>query len=360
MNCSSCGSPKEKDERYTSSAPDPSRAVTDPSLLAHAARGPNWECPHCGGHERDGKGECRSCGGLRREREEERDHKQTSGRIERPTSAPSCRKETTEHSSWARKSLPLMAIIGVGIVGIISLLLWIFLPHKIEAQITSLHWEYTSDLRQKTLMHGEGWGNRTSFRYSTTSKPDGYGPRSDSFHVICEGRKYGTENCDPYDCNPHEVSYDCNCRSYECNCTTHQSCSDNENGFSDCEEVETCSTCQECETCSRTEYDTCYHQCDVIKDWCTYDYYEWPIIATEITNGSDHEVFWPKLAAEGTDQRLDRKEDYAVTFRKKEKTWAHKPKSLQEFQMFERGANWTVKVNRAGQIWPIAPATDSL
>jgi len=364
MSCVKCGSRKEDDEQYVVPAADPSQAVVDPQLLDFASRGPNWKCPYCNGHERDGNGVCIGCGGQRHEedhpseppeagREEEEPRHE---RRERREPMPMYQSSPDDDQPVRRRGLPLPAIFGIGL-GAISLILflcWFFIPHKVEAEVSSVRWEYTAELRQKTLMHGEDWGNRTSGTYFNTAKSDGYGPRDDSFNVMCEGRRSGTENCNPYDCNFHEVSYDCNCQSYDCNCTTHKSCTDKGNGFSDCSEVESCSTCNKCDTCTRTEHDTCYHQCDVYKDWCTYDYYDWPVVATEKTSGQDLNVYWPKLEAKGADQRLDKTEVYDTILVREDKTWKYEPKSLNEFKTFPSGARWLIKVNRAGQVWPIS------
>lgn len=222
--------------------------------------------------------------------------------------------------------------------GLVALGVFLFMPWEVTAKVSALRWDYRADLRQRVTLHGSGWGS-----------PGG------AFNVSCKRKWYGTENCNPHNCNPHSVSYECNCTSYECNCSTH--CSDNGNGFSTCSE--TCSTCQQCSTCSRIEYDTCYDQCDVYKDWCEYDYYDWPIIKTLTTSGSSHNEHWPDLAADGPLQRLDKTERYSVDFVKEAEVWIYKPRQLAEFQRYVVGKPWRIKVNRVRSVTPLEPLTES-
>jgi len=375
--CVSCGSPKWRETKDVVPTANPNQAVTDPALLGLASQGAHWKCLYCDGLERDSNGNCKKCGAERHEEDYpfEEARVKESDDANPPSSAlppldqlafgglhspgafrsPSFDEDETPPPPPPKKPILPIALGIVGALIVISILLWIFIPRQIQTEITSITWKYTSVLHQKTLMHGDGWGNETDHAYPLTSKPDGYGPRSDSFNVMCEGKKSGTKECNPHNCNPHKVKIKENCRTEEYNCRTTRDCSDKQNGFSNCKEVEECDEREKCDEREETKYDTCYDTCNVFKDWCTYDYFDWPAIATKTTSGSDHKVFWPDLEAVGSDQRLDRTEFYKVTFGRDEKTWNYEPKSFQEFQTFETGASWTVKVNHAGQIWPIAP-----
>lgn len=378
--CQNCRSAKEKDEADSLSGPG-APAVTDPELLRLANQGANWVCEFCGGQVRNEHNRCvKNCGAPREEPKVEVNT--TDGRISvKATGGAQAvglnvdedgvkirtsnggkvtnlvvngRKVVDDEGNYIPKSpaktyVPSpfgdvstgqrvgIAAAIVGVLGFVGLMIYLFAPWEVDAKVVSISWSYRSDLRQRVQKHTEDW------------KSD---MKSGAFNVTCESKYYDTEDCNPHQCRPHSVSYECNCSSYECNC--QQSCTDNKNGFSTCSE--TCSTCQRCSTCSRTEYDTCYDQCPVYKPWCSYDYYEWPVIQTLTTSGVTHDEHWPVLEAKGEEQKLDRTENYAVTFidvKNSKESWEVAPRSLGEFQQFEPAQVWRLKVNRLRQATPL-------
>lgn len=347
--CQKCGSAKEKHEQ-DAEVPDPDHTVpvTDPELLRLATQGANWVCEFCAGQVRDEFGKCRNCAGPREEPKPPPDPAPEPVRAERPRQeAPKQASQPTPQTGWPRRlplvegklppwtaKVPWFWVIGglVGVIALIGLGFFLFATWEVLARVSSIHWHHKANLRQRTLMHGSGWG-----------APSG------SFNQSCYRRFYGTEDCNPYKCRPHSESYECNCHSETCNC--HNVCSPNGNGFSTCHEV--CSTCRRCSTCTRTVYDTCYEQCDVYRSWCSYDYYEWPIIRTLATEGSEHNERWPELEAVGAEQRLERIARYEVKFQRSKKEWTLKPSALSDFQRFRVGTGWRIKVNRVGSVTPL-------
>ncbi len=335
MACQKCGSPKEKHE--VDVVPSPSAAaVTDPELLRLARQKANWFCEFCGGQVRDEHGKCVSnCGAPKPLPPLPTPIKfQSVGRFETTSVLPRQRvREIIHVRPPLKRSMEKPLYVGVAVAaftGLVWLGIWLTASHEELAKVTALEWSYRQDLRQRTTRHGEDWGS-----------PIG------AFNVSCERKFYGIENCRPHDCRPHSVSYDCNCTSYECNC--RQSCRDNGNGFSTCSE--SCSTCQRCQSCSRTEYDTCYDSCNIYKDWCGYDFYEWPIIDTKTTTGISHDEHWAGLKVDGPLQRVDQRESYLVRFAGQEPL-DYRPTSLAEFKYFNVGVSWRVLVNHLGMVQP--------
>jgi hypothetical protein len=341
--CINCGSPKEDDERYVIPGASNRTAVTNPEHLAMARAGKNWKCDFCGSHVRNTKGDCvNGCGAPREEPKEMRDTPPPR-RNTRPRRQPARPKPRRREPAYYDDSTPTYkrgmggiqkAILVLAIIGGISAFVWLMIfffgKHEDTATINNIAWHYTVELEQRETRHAEDWEMNV---------------RSGAFNKSCYSKYYGTEDCNPHDCNPHSASYDCN--PYECNC--HESCTDLDNGFSSC--TTSCSTCYQ--TCERTEYDTCYDQCDVYEDWCSYDYYEWPVIATKKTHGDTHEVYWPDLEADTTlNQRLQKRQAYQVVFNGTEEQWTLKPSSLGEFKLYTPGDRWLIDYNRAGMIWP--------
>lgn len=338
--CQTCGHVKSIDAKEVLSGPTDS-VVVDPELLKVAKGGADWVCLYCKGKVRNAEGKCQNCAAPKMDRTQKQFplpppprrgddlRRQLPKKTYRPPtlSTTSVIPPRIKPWGWTTLIVGLVVSLAIGLTAA-----WLFGTTERKATVEFTGWKYTAKLRQRTLMHSEGWG----------SQPD-------AFNVTCHSKYYGDENCNPYNCNAHQVSYECSCVSYECNCS--QSCTDNGNGFSTCRNV--CSTCQRCSTCYRTEYDTCYRRCPVYKQWCAYDWYDWPVVDTKVTRGTKPwETVWPPLEA-GANQKLDRQEEYVVDFTDRKATWEHKPKTLEEFRYFQKGAVWRVKTNRAGSIWPL-------
>jgi hypothetical protein len=344
--CVTCSHPKGDDDKYVIPDEKDRTTVTNPEHLAMARAGRNWKCKYCGSHVRNSHGDCvNGCGAPREEPPEMRDSppKQKSSVPRRRSSAPTQSRSRQPRPSdyWDDTSSyrPGMSnvqkvLLGLGgialITGIVCLCIFLFAKHEDTAVVQSISWQYTVNLEQRETRHGEGWEMNAP-----------YG----AFDKRCRSKFYGTEDCNPYDCNPHDEPYDCN--PYDCNC--QEKCEDLGNGFSSCDDY--CSTCYE--TCYETVYDTCYEQCDVYENWCTYSYYEWPVIATQTTNGTDHEVHWPNLKADpALHQRLKKREQYEVIFVGSKNTWTLEPSNLGEFKLYSTDDRWLVDYNRAGKVWP--------
>ncbi len=356
LACQECGARKGTATRDHVAGPE-APEVRDPQLLKKATAGANWKCEHCGNQERNTEGECTHCAAPK-------------SRPARLMSVPFYtsiepllpRSDAASVSSsfsveknydirpdplWRRELIgPLrgwhLALIVAGLAGLIWGIVWILTPREVDAKVTDLSWTYTSNIRERQTLADAEWGRPGSKGFY----------KEPAFNVRCESRYYGTENCNPHQCNAHQVSYSCNCTSYSCNC--RQSCTDNRNVFSTCTEV--CSTCQRCDTCYRTEYDTCYDQCPVYRDWCSYNYYDWPIKTTQHTSGADHVVRWPDLVPIGDQQRLQKIEKYKVDFRTAAEAFEYAPESLTDFRRFTRGDPWRLKIGKVrGRVENLEP-----
>lgn len=344
--CANCGNPKQKGEKYA--VPDPKTVpeVTGQDLLRKAQAGPNWKCEFCGADERTLEDHCGSCGAER--------YSYSSSKKPPALVPPQLRDTIT--SSPRRRRWPFIAGGGGLVVLLTGLLVWINTAREVDAKVAVTSWEVAVTLEKRYLRSGTGWSD---------DMPAG------AFNSSCERRQAGTENCNPYRCNPHEVNYDCNphdCNphqeSYDCNpepCNCNTDCTDEGNGFATCtEDCDTCyDTCYRTEydtchdSCSRTEYDTCYEQCPVYKNWCNYQYHEWVPQESERAAGFGPTVVWPTLLAEGVEERIVRSEEYSVIFTDSEDSWTYKPRNLGEFQQYIPETYWTIEVNRLGTVTPI-------
>lgn len=355
MECQNCRNPKDTSEVDEAANPNAPK-VTDPALLRLANQGANWVCEYCGGQVRDEFGKCvKNCGAPRAapapadtaehavHRAEETGHRRRAPRPRPPPTTvpgpgvPLYPSLVGEKPLWARIPTWVWLVLGgfALLGGLAKLVHFLVTPWEERVTVASIAWEFKSDLHQKTLEHGEDWGHPYN-----------------AFNVSCDRRLKTHRDCNPYQCNPYTESYECNCTSHECNCTT--SCRDKKNGFSECRER--CSTCRSCSTCTRTAYRTCYERCPVYDDWCSYDYYDWPVVKSLTTNGIAHDERWPALEASGQDQRLDKTARFDVNFAREQgeaKTWAYSPKDMLEFKLFDTGAKWHIEVNHMGSVTPL-------
>lgn len=328
MVCASCSSPKDKSESDApadASAP----AVTDPELLKKAKAGPNRLCPFCDSQNRALDGKCPECGADRGEQKPAPDFDRKIAIKNNTAKIPASPRIRGRESRRA-------FFIGIAISIAVSVLFvgafWLFSSHLTHATVTSATWSITRNLRTRATLHDSGWGS-----------PSG------AFNTSCQTRYYGDRNCNPYDCNAHQESY--SCRPHDCRCSTYTTTSGQKNGFSRVTTHQRCDTCYD--SCSRSVHDTCYRQCPVYRDWCEYDYYEWPITATLTTAGSGQNVYDPPLEA-GELQRIDQIEDFKAVFSHKDRTWSLSPMRA-EYARYAIGSEWSVEVNRAGGFKVLGP-----
>ena len=337
-NCQNCGSPKEDDEvdkPVTGTEP----RVTDPEQLRVAQAGANVTCTYCNAQVRMVNDHCSNCGAHRDTSKQRWDPVR-----HRPLFETKTTRELPEpewkiqpwYSAWwdfVVKHKWKFAI-GAAVVGLLTwLIIYIFVPRTVETKVVSARWEHQIDLRQRTLMSGSGW--RGEFR-------------GDAFNVSCHSRQRGTRDCNRHACGTRSERYVCG--TYQCNCTT--SCTPNGNGYSTCRK--TCSRCNRYCTRQVTRY--CYDQCPVYDDWCTYNYYDWPIIDTEKLSGpcTDQQRPWPTLKPRRRHQRIDKHERFPVTFQelKGNDTWTYHADSVIDCRTYVVGKKWKLRVNRAGKVEP--------
>lgn len=347
LNCRYCGARKPKDAAERMGLPD--NPVTDPELLKQAKAGPNWVCEYCGGQERDLRGDCTQCGGPKAHRVDNSDLNELL-QEEFPVAQVHSYHGVENHHTvnlkpwwthvegmrgWANKHPTAAVVIPLSVAGggmLLWFFIWLFTPRYVDVKVEDVVWTYTANLRHRTQLHTEEWGRPGTRGFY--NEP--------AFNVSCERRYYGDEDCNPHDCHPHSQSYSCNCTSYDCNCST--SCSNSRNGFSNCSR--SCGSCSRCDTCYRTVYDTCYDRCSVYKDWCSYDYYDWPIASTQMTSGHDHAVYWPYLVPASAEERVQKIQNYKVLFSCPDDKYEYEPDSLLEYKRFSIGDAWRLQVGK--------------
>lgn len=340
LRCPGCGNQKSDEPWLMPEDIQNAPAITDPALLKMAKAGRNWTCPFCGCEERNLHGECSTCGGGKsiNDTHEPSDASTTPKADDAPRSEydPEDYYQREIRREEKRKVIIISLGALIAVAGIVLLLVWLFASKHSIVAISSMSWQRDEVVEERHTLNGEGWESDM--------------PGS-SFDASCERRLKGYRECNPHRCNPHSVSYECNCTggdSYSCNCS--RSCSSNDNGTATCStSCSTCYTPKSCSTCSRTEYDTCYDQCPIHENWCTYQYYRWDAIQQKTVGGTDQKLFWPGLQSIGDLQRLVRHQKFSVVFHEVDgdRQWKTEPDESTYLQ-YGKDAAYQAEWTRAG------------
>lgn len=353
LRCSNCGSQKSDEDWIMPDDTSRAAAVTDPELLRRAHAGENWVCSFCRHEERNLHDKCSACGADRDTGVPTiPDSPRSIATSQISTTPPSPSPDTSRQSRrfqrspkpwvpngplWTGKprwhrygSILLIALVAGAIVwGLI----WLLTDRTATVRVQHMSWERTEVLEQRSTENGSGWGS-----------PIG------AFDVSCSQKLKEHRNCNPYDCNPRQVPYKCNCtggETYKCNC--RPDCRSNKNGSATCtEKCDTCTKPRKCQTCTRTEYDTCYEKCPVFDDYCSYKYYTWSALKRDKREGTDHAPVWPGLTTTSNTQRIQRSERYSVQFDGGDRNWT-RTYPLQRFQRFRPGQRFEAIWNRGGK-----------
>lgn len=334
LRCIGCGN-QRTDEPYV--APDDienAPAVTDSKMLNDAAHD-LWVCNFCRYQERSTHTKCSACGYSK-------DEHPTDNIKPVIKSNPFESFYESPPVEFKKVSIASKITIGAVIFLAIALISWLcyyfFSSHNASAKIKNVSWETTVQLEELHTKKDSDW------------KDDMH---SGAYDIECENKFKKNVNCNPYDCNPHDAPYDCNCsggKPYKCNCKA--AVKDNGNGYGTRgKECEICYTPKKCETCKKIEYDTCYKQCPVYEDYCSYKYDIWEVINTKTLSGNNNEPIWAELLAEGNKQRIDKSQHYKINYVNTSdlnQTWCEETSDTNLFKLRTSKPDHKIEWSRSG------------
>lgn len=197
-----------------------------------------------------------------------------------------------------RNTIIGLCIAGCVVAAIVVTLVLVFRTRTAHYKVTAAQWIATTNIRQKTLAHADDW-----------CPPD----HSSAFNIKRERRLYDT---------------------YDCNCIT---IGGDEMGIGG---TEICSTCED------------------YRDYCTYDWWDWPVIRTKSNTGCPEDrVKHPILSFEPPDQRSEMLTEFPVLWKNEEgEVKPYKARDIQELRQYNTGEWWEIDVNYAGKFEPKAKA----
>jgi len=193
-----------------------------------------------------------------------------------------------------RNTIITICIVCFVIIAITVSLYFVFRTREAHYRVIGAQWITTTNIRQKTLDHDSDW-----------CPPD----QSSAFNIRRERRLYKT---------------------YDCNCIT---VGGDEYGAGG---VEICSTCRD------------------YRDYCTYDYWAWPVIKSKSNSGKpEFDPVYPVISFEPPNQKGEMLIEFPVVWRNEEgKSEKYKARNLQELREYYIGEWWAVDVNHAGKFQP--------
>jgi ribosomal protein L40E len=93
----------------------------------------------------------------------------------------------------------------------------------------------------------------------------------------------------------------------------------------------------------------------VYADWCEYTVQEWRPMDSVIARGNDLNPQWPALTLSDQQREGERKQDFVVVFETDGKSYQYKVRNPDEFEQFQPGSRWILKVNTFDAITDVSP-----
>ena len=105
--------------------------------------------------------------------------------------------------------------------------------------------------------------------------------------------------------------------------------------------------------CKNDKYDGC-QVCPAYDMFCEYDTYDWMLLESINTDGTDYHPIWPDVIVVGDDQKTESYIRFEVLFRtRNNEIEIYKPDNLYDFEKFIIGDVWKIKYNPVGSTKPI-------
>jgi hypothetical protein len=89
--------------------------------------------------------------------------------------------------------------------------------------------------------------------------------------------------------------------------------------------------------------------------WCSYKYWEWPVIDTTVVEGEGHETRWPTFGSRLDDNHREVKVPrYRVKFANGDRTksWTYQTGDERRYREFEVNEFWVLRIPNVGSMTP--------
>ena len=328
--CVNCGAPMSTDDQFE--LPDQQTLITDEAQIQAAKKGADIHCPYCGARNPAGSAICTQCGGDLKDAAA-RQAGQVLGAFQKePTPdivCPSCGEKVKAGSERcpncggdiarpkekpaappARSKMPawLIALIAVLVVACISSVVYFFVQGSrttdLRAEVTDVSWQRIIAIEQLMPVTLEAWEENMPAEAENIQCGDRY--RGTSSEPVAKA----TEVCG----TPYTI--------------------DQGSGVG--------KVVQDC-------------QYQVYESYCTYTALAWQEIDQVIAEGRDAQPVWPEFVLNQEQREGDRQEYYLVVLVAEDEIYNYRPNDPAEFERYQPGSEWTIKVNGFGEITSVEP-----
>lgn len=331
--CNGCGAPQPENVEFEQALEE--KLVTDKDLIARAQAGPDVHCPFCGARNAGGAKFCGECGGDlagaaardsgrvvgAHRREPAADVICPTCGTANPASNRSCSNcgaplakapmpapTPSASGKAARKGLPLIALLGGGLLCVVAAAVLFGLLTKTEdltGQVTAVSWERSIPVLALVPVEREGW------RDEIPGDAEVGACRQEQRYTSDEPVSNATEVCG----TPYTV----------------------DTGTGVGEVVQDCVY-------------------EVYDDRCTFTAMDWEVSNVVTLTGSDLDPRWPEPSLTGDQRQGEPTEAYTVTFAADGDTYTYAVDDAGSFSQFALGSSWVLHVNALGGITSVEAA----
>ncbi|MBN1219474.1 MAG: zinc ribbon domain-containing protein [Anaerolineae bacterium] len=333
--CTSCGMPQPDDVKFEQAAHE--ELITAEDELKKAKAGPDVHCYYCGSRNPAGATNCSQCGadltegtarqsgqvlGARRQGPAQKITCSACG-AENEANAPKCAqcgaslarpeaepKTRPEVQPAATRRIGLFGGIGLAVLLLLCVAGIVFMvlsrrTEDIRGTVSGVTWTRTIAIEALQPVEHEAWQDDIP---------------AEAVMGVCTQKVHHTQS-DPAP-NAREV------------CGTPYSV-DKGSGYAE--------VVQDCEY-------------EVFADWCKYTVDEWRQVDEVSQSGNDLNPHWPPVSALNQNQREgERSEDYEVIFNAEDGQYTYHPDSEAEFDDYQIGSRWILKVNTFNAVLETEP-----
>jgi ribosomal protein L40E len=326
--CVKCGAPQPKDVQFEQAEQE--KLITDETAKAKAEAGPDIHCPFCGSRNSSSAKVCQQCGGdliegVQREKGRVLGAQKTGteGKVKCPrcgaenmSSAKECascgaamdlgknpvQTATPAQSAGFNQKTLILVIAGLVLIcGIFAAIAYMLgRTDAVDGTVQSVHWERSIPIEAIVPVEYSDWQD-----------------------VIPQGAELGS-------CSEK-------LRSVEAEPVANS--------------VEVCGTPYTVDT--GTGYGDVVQDCEyqVYDQYCNYSVEEWRQVDSLVASGYDFNAAWPEGSV-SQGQRLGDSgtETYTVIFVTDGETFTYPVSDYEQFQQFQIGSTWKLKVNKLGSL----------
>lgn len=324
--CPSCSRPRPEGTKFY--LPKDAEAITDEALLSQTGKGPDWVCAFCDSSNEADQPACVYCGAAREATSAQQQVKEYA-LGEAPTTGDNTIEErpATPAKRKTPRWLPIAAILGVFIL-LACICGAIFLGGGSEADvtITQFDWQRSIEIEEVQTFEEEDWdvpaGGRTLSQREEIREYDrvlvGYETLQ---REVAEQVQVGERT---YVCGQRDLG----------------------NGFF--EDIECTDPVYETQYRTETYDEPVYESVPVYGTLYTYEIDRWVTIRTETAEATDQNPFWPNTNLTSGEREGERDEAYSITFEDGEGNRHTLEYGEAEWQTFEQGRTYQLKLNAFG------------